>query len=141
MVVLITGGTLFFLLGFLDDLKSLSPFLRLILQFLISIILWIQGLRIEGININVLNHLQLNYSFTSGIGLFFTCFFIVGIINAFNWIDGLDGLAGGIALIFFIKLHMPVYSRLLSCFISPFLINTWESNHPLNGSINLPPSP
>ena len=35
--ILITGGTLFFLLGFLDDLKSLSPFLRLILQFLISL--------------------------------------------------------------------------------------------------------
>lgn len=103
LVVLITGGTLFFLLGFLDDLKSLSPFLRLILQFLISIILWIQGLRIEGININVMNQLQINYSFTLGIGLFFTCFFIVGIINAFNWIDGLDGLAGGIALIFFIS--------------------------------------
>ena len=60
-------------------------------------------MRIEGININVMNQLQLNYSFTLGIGLFFTCFFIVGIINAFNWIDGLDGLAGGIALIFFIS--------------------------------------
>ena len=102
-LILSTGGTLFFLLGFLDDLKSLSPFLRLILQFLISIISWIQGLRIEGININVMNYFQLNFSFNLGIGLFVTCFFIVGVINAFNWIDGLDGLAGGIAMIFFIS--------------------------------------
>lgn len=100
----ILGGCLFFILGLADDVFNLTPFLRLSLQFLFSFVLWIYGLRIDGFNISINNFTLLDYSFSAGLGLIITCLFIVAVINAFNWIDGIDGLAAGVAIIFFSSL-------------------------------------
>ena len=91
---------LFFLIGLLDDLFSLSPFLRLILQFLFSL-LFCLNFRIINLDISLFNLdtelIILNKTFV----IVMTSIWIVGITNAFNWIDGLDGLASGISLIAF----------------------------------------
>ena len=54
ILAFLIGGCLFFCLGFIEDLKRLSPFIRLILQFIFAFILWIQGLKIEGLNLSIL---------------------------------------------------------------------------------------
>lgn len=45
------------------------------------------------------------------VGLLFTVFWIVGMMNAINWSDGLDGLAGSIALVAGVVLFLHTYLR------------------------------
>ena len=52
---MISGGFMFFCLGFIEDLITLSPFLRLSFQFIFAFILWMQGLKIEGLNLSLIN--------------------------------------------------------------------------------------
>ena len=102
--VLLLGATSFFLLGFFEDLIIFSPFLRLIIQFSLAFILWIKGLSVEGIYFSIFNFKLFDFSLSPELSLLFTCFFIVGVINSFNWMDGLDGLGAGIAIIFFLSI-------------------------------------
>lgn len=85
-----------FLLGFGDDLKSLSPIFRLFMQIIISAFVWICGIQITNIDISFLNldieFIQVNRF----ISFFLTIIWITGITNAINWIDGLDGLASSL---------------------------------------------
>ena len=76
---------LIFILGFLDDLFSITQKIKFIIEiFLALIITLINNIRFTDVNI---------------IDTIFAIFFIVGSINALNNIDGMDGLAGGLALI------------------------------------------
>ena len=85
---------LFFFFGLLDDLFTLSPFLRLVIQFLVSTIFWFNNIRIDNIDLSwdrILNFIDL----PTLISFFITVIWITGLTNAINWIDGLDGLAAG----------------------------------------------
>ena len=89
----------FFLIGFADDLFNLSPWPRLISQISFSSIAWFQNIRIDAIDISNL-HLGIDiFILPKFLSLIITVFWIVGITNAINWIDGLDGLAIGISFI------------------------------------------
>ena len=73
---------LFFLLGFFDDLKSLSPFLRLNFQFLFATISWIGIVKFEGF---YFSHKFLNEFLplsSNLISYFLTVIWTVGVINA-----------------------------------------------------------
>ena len=85
-----------FLLGFADDLKSLSPIFRLFMQIIISAFIWVCGIQITNIDISFLG-LDIEFIQVSKyISLFLTIIWITGITNAINWIDGLDGLASSL---------------------------------------------
>lgn len=88
---ILIGASIFFVLGIFDDLFRLSPFIRLFVQFLTVIILGINGLLF-----NELNFAPLNYSFTLNLpinlSLIMHAIWIVGVTNAVNWLDGLDGI-------------------------------------------------
>ena len=85
-----------FLLGFADDVKSLSPIFRLFMQIIISSFVWICGVQITNIDISFLR-LDIQFIQVSKfISFFLTIFWIAGITNAINWIDGLDGLASSL---------------------------------------------
>lgn len=95
---IILCATGFFIIGLIDDIFNLSPFSRLFFQFLISVFLWSLGLRVE--NILIFNSFFKEYTFLLEIiSLIFTIVWIVGVTNAINWFDGLDGLAAGITFI------------------------------------------
>ncbi|MGK7957010.1 MAG: glycosyltransferase family 4 protein [Crocosphaera sp.] len=84
------GGVAFFLIGLADDLYNLSPMTRLLLQTVIASVAWGVGVRIEFLSVPFGSLIQ--------IGLFslpVTVIWLVGMANAINWIDGLDGLAAG----------------------------------------------
>lgn len=89
---------LFFIIGLIDDLLYLSPFLRLVIQFSAASMLWIFNLKINFINLFWFNNLEL----PTILSYFFTIFWIVGITNAINWFDGLDGLTAGMIFIYLI---------------------------------------
>ena len=89
--IIIISSTLFFLIGLADDSLNLSPFKRLLFQFIISSFLWANGLNIESIDLSFLNKEPLIIN--TGLSYFITIIWFSGITNAINWIDGIDGLA------------------------------------------------
>ncbi|MGL5083033.1 MAG: glycosyltransferase family 4 protein [Microcoleaceae cyanobacterium] len=88
----VIGGFLFFLIGLADDLFKLSPFTRLFLQFGIASLVWLVGVRIEFITLPGLGLTQIGW-----LSLPVTVIWLTGVVNAINWMDGLDGLAAGIS--------------------------------------------
>jgi UDP-GlcNAc:undecaprenyl-phosphate GlcNAc-1-phosphate transferase len=83
---LIAGSVITFLLGVLDDTKPLSPVAKLIGQILAAAIVVFFGRNLEFFDLEILN-------------IIFTFGWLIGITNAINLLDNMDGLAGGIALI------------------------------------------
>ena len=91
----LVGGSLMFLVGVLDDLKPLNAKLKFALQIGAALAAYYFGVKIDFVS-NPGGGLVFLPSFVS-LGL--TVFWLVGISNTINLIDGLDGLAGGVSLI------------------------------------------
>ena len=89
------GGLIISVVCFIDDLKDLPPVVKLITQIIAAIVVVSFGLKIENINIPFLYKIGLPNAFS----IILTIGWIVGITNAINLIDGLDGLSSGVALI------------------------------------------
>lgn len=81
--------------GFIDDAKGLKPWVKLLGQSLAAVAVIASGVRIAYINIPFLAMYGLN----DIISILITFCWIVGVTNAFNLIDGLDGLATGVSAI------------------------------------------
>lgn len=95
MGALLTGGTLIVLLGALDDKFDLNAKLKLLVQIAAA------GIVVFGFDVKIS---LLNIPFGSAmqplgdwLGIPITIFWIVGVTNAINLIDGLDGLAAGVS--------------------------------------------
>jgi UDP-N-acetylmuramyl pentapeptide phosphotransferase/UDP-N-acetylglucosamine-1-phosphate transferase len=83
--------TVLFGLGIMDDLKDLSARYKFIIQIGLAALIALSDIRITSFNgLFGINELPLAAQYT------FTLLAIVGITNAFNLIDGIDGLAGGV---------------------------------------------
>ncbi|MBS4009051.1 MAG: undecaprenyl/decaprenyl-phosphate alpha-N-acetylglucosaminyl 1-phosphate transferase [Clostridium sp.] len=91
---LIAGGTLILLLGVADDIRGISPKVKLLGQTLAAVIVVISGIQIQLVS-NPFN----GYFYLGILGVPFTIFWIVSVTNAVNLIDGLDGLASGVSII------------------------------------------
>ena len=91
-LALIAGGLAMAALGVYDDLYGSGARIKFTVQILIAALMWWAGYRADVIA-TPFGTLELGI-----LGLPFTVLWIVGITNALNLIDGLDGLATGIAL-------------------------------------------
>ena len=96
--ILLFSSFLFFIIGFLDDIVALPPIPRLLGQILISVITWLGGLKLFAYQLPIFGQFLEGLSISPIISLLITTIWIVGITNAYNWIDGLDGLAAGISI-------------------------------------------
>jgi UDP-GlcNAc:undecaprenyl-phosphate GlcNAc-1-phosphate transferase len=85
---------LIFLVGAYDDLKSLRPQSKLIFEFLAAAFLYFSGFGLHNIRLSVGGH-----AVGEPVGFALTVIWVLLITNAFNLIDGLDGLAVGTALL------------------------------------------
>lgn len=93
LLIILVPASLVFLLGVYDDIHGVGPYFKFSVQSVAATMLYVGGLRI--VNIPVLfGHLRLPVY----VGLPFTILWVLAITNAFNLIDGLDGLAAGSAL-------------------------------------------
>lgn len=93
---LLIGATLITVVGLLDDIYELSPKLRIIFQVFAALIVIATGTSITAISVPFLESGQIEFGIFSNV---ITLFWIVGITNAVNLIDGLDGLAAGVSSI------------------------------------------
>lgn len=87
---IITGGTIILLLGLADDAWGLSARFRLAVQFVAALIVVMLGDRIQFLPRGQVYDM---------IEVLISLVWIIGITNAFNYLDGLDGLAAGCAVI------------------------------------------
>lgn len=93
-------ATAMFILGFVDDLFGLPAILRLAVQIAVGVTAYQCGMRID-----IISHpLEGGGIETGGFGLILTVIWFVAIPNLINLVDGMDGLAGGIALFLCITL-------------------------------------
>ena len=90
-----------FAIGMMDDLKDLSAKYKFIVQTALAFLIATSGIRITSFGgLFGIHELSLSAQYT------FTFLAIVGITNAFNLIDGIDGLAGGIGFMSLIILGL-----------------------------------
>lgn len=93
LLTILPPAILIFLLGVYDDIRSASPYLKFSIQSIAGTMLFAGGLRILDLPLLFGTH-----QFPWYMGLPLTILWVVAITNAFNLIDGLDGLAAGSAL-------------------------------------------
>lgn len=96
-LLLMGSGGVLVLTGAADDLLDLPVRLRLLMQTLASLIMSL----VAGVMITNLGELVIpGWALPLGVlAVPFTAFATVGLVNAMNMSDGLDGLAGGLVLI------------------------------------------
>lgn len=92
LIALIGSGSVIAVIGFWDDLNHISAKWRLLIHFVASfwVLYWLGGITEFQI---------LNYSIDAGIfGLGFIAFLLVWLLNLFNFMDGIDGIAASEAI-------------------------------------------
>lgn len=87
LTTIFTTTFIIVLLGLFDDLKPLKASIKLLVQISVAILVFLSGIRVS---------FFINNDFAS---LLLTVLWIVGITNAFNLMDNMDGLSCGTALI------------------------------------------
>jgi UDP-GlcNAc:undecaprenyl-phosphate/decaprenyl-phosphate GlcNAc-1-phosphate transferase len=85
---------LMFFVGLMDDMVSVSAVKKFMVQVMAALIVTLIG----GIRITSLHGIFGVYSIHPAIAVVGTAFLILTLINSFNLIDGIDGLASGLAL-------------------------------------------
>lgn len=128
----ILGLILLHFMGVKDDIVSLTPYKKLAGQIIAAAILVIPG----KFRIVDMHGILGIYGIAPWLGIIFSIFAAVLIINSFNLIDGIDGLAAGISLIIaltysYIFFQRGMYSALiasatLSGALISFLFYNWQ---------------
>lgn len=106
---ILIGGLIIFLVGFYDDIHDLKPKYKMLGQIIAAlIVIFYGGISLKGFTISFLPD-PISYV----IAIIITIGWIVGITNAVNLIDGLDGLCAGISIIvlFTISIISLTYGR------------------------------
>ncbi|MCL1632665.1 undecaprenyl/decaprenyl-phosphate alpha-N-acetylglucosaminyl 1-phosphate transferase [Sporolactobacillus sp. CPB3-1] len=91
---LLIGSVIIILTGVLDDLYSLSPKVKIVAHFFAALVIVQSGIQVSFINLPFNGVLHLYW-----LSVPLTLLWIMGITNAINLIDGLDGLAVGVSSI------------------------------------------
>jgi len=94
LIGLFLGSTIIFVVGIYDDVKGMRPLVKLLWQILAAVILIFFGMAVPHITLPLYGVVQLGL-----IGNLFAVLWIVGLVNAVNISDGMDGLASGICFI------------------------------------------
>ncbi|MEY3240110.1 MAG: hypothetical protein RIR11_1548 [Bacteroidota bacterium] len=109
MYVLFNGSLLLLITGVIDDKIDVRATYKLAIQIALAWFVYASGIHIES-----LYGLFGIYAIPTYVQGLLTMLIIVGVVNAFNLTDGIDGLAGGLALIGLIA-----YS-LLACYLGKY---------------------
>jgi UDP-GlcNAc:undecaprenyl-phosphate GlcNAc-1-phosphate transferase len=83
---IIAAGALLFCTGLIDDIIQIKPYAKLVVQLIAAAMMVYSGLQLPWVNYAWVNDLL-------------TIFWLVGITNAINLLDNMDGLAGGVCVI------------------------------------------
>jgi UDP-GlcNAc:undecaprenyl-phosphate GlcNAc-1-phosphate transferase len=110
---IILGGTIVVMLGLIDDFGVLTPATKLAGQVLAVFVLIKSGIRIE------------IAAFPEWVDLLLTLIWMIGLINAFNLLDIMDGFSAGIGAVSAIRLFIAarLYGEQTTLFLFAALIS------------------
>ncbi len=91
MIPFLVGATLIFIMGLVDDIRPLHALLKFILQILISLLVILWG----DLHITFFHETAVEYLLDIPI----TVLWLVGLTNAMNFFDGIDGLAASMSIV------------------------------------------
>lgn len=97
-VAVMMGAGIIFAFGIWDDRKGLSAPPKLLGQFLASVILIAAGVQVYFMTV-LSNAGYLTPALAQAFNIFITLFWLIGITNALNMIDSMDGIAAGLGVI------------------------------------------
>lgn len=93
---LLSLSALILFIGTVDDAKELTPFVRMLGHSLVALAMAV----VAGVELNSLGALVSNQPINLGVlTIPLTVFATVGVINAINMSDGIDGLSGGLVIV------------------------------------------
>lgn len=93
--VLMASAMLIFIMGLKDDIDGLEPYKKLVAQFAAALmIVFLADIRITNLY-GAFGIDELSYEMS----VLLTIFSFVGVVNAYNLIDGIDGLAGSLGIL------------------------------------------
>lgn len=95
LTAVLGGGSAMLLLGIADDVRGLRARHKLLGQVIVAVAVFYLGIRISTVDLPWIGMIELGW-----FALPITVLWIVGVTNAINLIDGLDGLAAGV--VFFV---------------------------------------
>ena len=104
VVGIFVGATLVSIVGALDDSRGLGSYLKLLFQIAAAFILILSGVQVR--------------LFDGILDIVLTLFWVVGITNAFNLLDNMDGLSSGVATI------AAAFFTLLAAMSDQYLVGT-----------------
>lgn len=113
------GAFLIFVLGIVDDLKALSPELKLVGQIVAALVLVLSGMRLDvfisywleqfpptaGIEEPLRGYINV------GVSGAITIFWVVLMTNSLNFLDNMDGLCGGVSVIAALSFFLICFAR------------------------------
>jgi UDP-GlcNAc:undecaprenyl-phosphate GlcNAc-1-phosphate transferase len=105
-IAFLLGGLAICALGLYDDIRGSGAVKKFIAQFAIAGALYWFGFRIDIIALPFIGTFSLG-----PLSIVFTLLWIVGVINAMNLIDGLDGLAAGVGLFGLVTTFVLAFTR------------------------------
>ncbi|HET6229098.1 MAG TPA: MraY family glycosyltransferase [Longimicrobiaceae bacterium] len=90
----LAGAAILLAAGLVDDIRGIRPATKMAAQVAAALVVYACGFRIDLLTLGGATYLA-----TGWLSLPLTVLWIVGVTNAFNLMDGLDGLATGIAIV------------------------------------------
>lgn len=129
LLTILIGGSVLVLIGILDDIYRLNAFLKLAVQIAVAIFAVTQGITISFIGFGG-EYIPLKM-WSAPI----TVLWIVGLTNAVNFIDGLDGLACGVSAISSTSLFLVMLlsgSSVAHCTMTAILVGSCLGFMPFN---------
>ncbi len=91
----VASAIILFFIGLKDDILVIAPWKKFVAQLFVSLLVIVGGdIRLENF-CGILNIYELPYWISVG----FSLVIFLGVTNAYNLIDGVDGLAGGLSLL------------------------------------------
>lgn len=112
---ILIAAVIILIVGTLDDRKEIFWKTQLFFQVVIAILVYVMGTRIYFITNPLGGVIQLSNGLDFNIlGIVILIFWVIALTNALNWLDGIDGLAGGVTFIsamtlFLLSLSPEVY--------------------------------
>lgn len=104
VVITLGAGIVLMLCGSIDDKMDINPIYRLVIQLGCAYAIASTGIRITSFyGIFGIYEISIFWQY------FFTLIIVTGVVNAFNLMDGIDGLAGGLALVGFSTFSILAY--------------------------------
>ncbi|HLX33769.1 MAG TPA: MraY family glycosyltransferase, partial [Candidatus Limnocylindrales bacterium] len=117
---LFAGAIVAAVIGVIDDALDLRARYQLIGQVVVALIAVASGISVAFIG-NPLPFGPNNFTLSASVGAAFTVVWIVGMTNSLNFIDGLDGLSTGIALIAAVTLGLTSLTTQVTALGEPFV--------------------